>query len=114
MKTIITAVLLLVSGIALGQDWPVVKIKTSAVCAHCEERIEGKLNYMKGVKSATLDLKTKEVEVQYNPLKVSESDIRTAIVHLGYDADDQHRNEKAYAKLPKCCQGGTCSHDHNH
>src|ERR1043165_9450870 len=40
-----------------------VKIKTSAVCDQCKEKIEHDLSFEKGVKTAVLDLKTTEVTV---------------------------------------------------
>ena len=82
------------------------KIKTSAQCDDCKERIENKLNFTKGVKSAVLDLKTKEVTVIYNSEKIKPEEIKSAITKTGYDADDLPADENAYNKLPKCCQKG--------
>ena len=82
----------------------VVKIKTSAECDMCKERIEKQVSLMKGVKKATLDLATKELTVEYNPKKTSPDKIRKVISDIGYDADDVKANNKATKNLPACCQ----------
>ena len=87
-----------------------VKIQTSAVCGMCKERIEGNMAYEKGVKSVSLDDKTKEVTVGYDPRKTDADKLRTAISKLGYDADNVAADPEAYAKLPKCCQKGNQPH----
>lgn len=83
-----------------------VTIKTSAQCDMCKERIEKALAFEKGVKKANLDLTTKEVTVTYSPKKITVEQIKKAIAGAGYDADNVMADEKAYAKLPKCCQKG--------
>lgn len=81
-----------------------VKIKTSSVCETCKETIESNLSFEKGVKSVKLDLKTNVVTVLYNPDKTDEAKIRKALTEIGYDADSLKANEKAFHKLPECCQ----------
>jgi copper chaperone CopZ len=82
------------------------KVKTSAICKECKERIETRLNYTKGVKNATLDLKTKVVTVIYDAQKIKPEEIKTVITKTGYDADEMPADIKAYNKLPKCCKKG--------
>ena len=81
-----------------------VKIKTSAQCESCQNRIESKLNFTKGVKSAKLDIKTQIVTIVYNPEKTSPEKLREVISKTGYDADEVPADQKAYGKLPKCCK----------
>lgn len=81
-----------------------VKIKTSAVCGMCKDRIEKGLAFEKGVKSSELDLETKILTVNYRPDKTNPEKLRTAVSKLGYDADKVPADEKAYAKLPACCK----------
>jgi copper chaperone CopZ len=81
-----------------------VKIMTSAQCGMCKDRIETALNKTKGIKHAELDLKTKIVTVQYKPWKTSPDEIREAITEIGYDADKQKADPKAYEQLPGCCK----------
>lgn len=108
MKTIITIFTIAFAGIfsSAHASTDTLKIKTSAQCGDCKERIENKLNFSKGVKSATLDLKTKIATVIYDSKKTNPEQIKAAIVKVGYDADTMPADEKAYNKLPKCCQKG--------
>ena len=80
------------------------KIKSSVVCGMCKDCVESGLGYEKGVKEVKVDLATKEVTVKYNPDKITEDQIRTALSKLGYDADDVKADPKAYEKLPGCCK----------
>ena len=115
MKKIITTIsllLFLIANIAFAQDKKEIKkteemkIKVSSQCNTCKETIEKALYFEKGVKSSNLDVKNKVVTVVYNPAKTTPEKIRLAISKAGYDADDVKANEKAYQKLPKCCQKG--------
>jgi periplasmic mercuric ion binding protein len=81
-----------------------VQIKTSAICDECKERIENDLSFEKGVKSAKLNLETKEVMVVFNPNKTTAAKIAEAITKIGYDADSLKADAKAFKKLPECCQ----------
>ena len=81
-----------------------VTIKTNGQCGECKERLESNLSVMKGVKSASFDVSTKNVTIVFNPEKTSAAKLRTAISKIGYDADDVKADPKAQAKLPKCCQ----------
>jgi copper chaperone CopZ len=80
------------------------KVKTSAVCGQCKDRIEHGMAYEKGIKDISLDVDTKIATVTYNPAKTNPTDIRKAISKLGYDADTIQANPVAYAKLPPCCK----------
>lgn len=81
-----------------------VKIKTSAICDDCKNRIEHDLSFLKGVKSSNVDLDTKEVTVVYNREKTDPDKIRVAITKTGYDADTMKAVEKAFNRLPECCR----------
>jgi cation transport ATPase len=81
-------------------------IKTSALCGDCKERIESTLNFQKGVKFTELNLETKMATCVYKPSKVSLSELRLALVSVGYDADEMKADPEAVKLLPKCCQPG--------
>ena len=87
-----------------------IKIKTSAVCGQCKDRIEKGMVYEKGIKDINLDVATKVATVKYNPLKTNPSDIRRAISKLGYDADSIPADKIAYNKLPSCCKKDAKKH----
>ena len=82
------------------------KIKTSAQCGMCKDRIEKAMSYEKGIKKAILNLDTKELEVTFQTKKTNVEAIRTALTKVGYDADGQPSDAKAYEKLPACCKKG--------
>ncbi len=110
MKTLksifIISLFALFAGNAAAQTDSTLTIKTSAQCESCKKRIENALNFEKGVKSAELDLKTKSATVVFDHSKTNSAKLRAAIAKAGYDADNVPANEKAYNKLPKCCQKG--------
>jgi periplasmic mercuric ion binding protein len=86
------------------------KIKTSAVCGQCKDRIEQGMAFEKGVKDCVLDVDTKVATVKYNPSKTTPESIRLAISKLGYDADDIAADKAAYDKLPPCCKKDAKKH----
>jgi len=90
----------------------VVTIQTSAVCESCKARIERALKSTDGIISANLNLDDKKVKVKYNPDKITEDKIKTAIANTGYDADDVKKTPEAFNNLPHCCQkgGAACEH----
>jgi copper chaperone CopZ len=110
--SIILPVLFVCTTTSYGQQKKsdTVTIKTSAVCGMCKERIEGCLAFEKGVKSATLDVESKDVTVIFNPAKTSVEQLRQAISKSGYDADTIPANPAAYAKLPACCKKDAPKH----
>lgn len=83
-----------------------IKIKTSAQCDMCKERLEKAFAYEKGVKKSELDVETAVFTVEYNPKKTTPEKLKDAVTKVGYDADELPANEKAYEQLPACCQKG--------
>jgi len=107
MKNLALVILMtLFTGVMFAQNKEI-KIKTSAQCEMCKKRIEDKLNYTKGVKFAELDVASKELTIKYNTSKISDSEIRSTLSALGYNADGLKRDEAAHDKLPGCCQSKT-------
>ena len=81
-----------------------VVIKTSAQCGTCKGAIEKAVNNVEGVKSASLDLETKIVNVKYDAEKTNADAIKAAIVKIGYDADEMPADANAYDNLHSCCK----------
>ena len=106
MKTILFVLAVCFSQVLFSQNVKkqTVIIQTSAQCGDCKERIEGALNYTKGVKFADLDLESKKVTVKFLTKKTSLEKIKAIIAKIGYDADDVKADISAVQKLPKCCQ----------
>lgn len=115
IKTVMAGIVIIFLGTTAGSAQEVKKsdtlvVQTSAVCGMCKERIEQGLAFGKGIKKATLDEKSKEVTVLFNPSKTTPEAIRTAISKLGYDADGVAADPDAYKKLPACCKKDQTSH----
>jgi periplasmic mercuric ion binding protein len=81
-------------------------IKTNAECGMCKEKIEGKLNYEKGIVFAELDVPSKVITVKYKNDVITIEQIRIIISELGYDADEVKAIENAQNNLPACCKPG--------
>lgn len=96
------AAFLIMSGTLYAQV-DTLKVKTSAQCSECVERIETALAYEKGIKKSKVIVPGGECIVVYNSAKASPAKIRKAISLVGYDADSVPADPKAYAKLPACC-----------
>lgn len=86
----------------LGQKVSV--IQTSARCGMCKEIIEAAVLALPGVKTAKLDLHTKQLSVTFNSRKVTLAQVQQAVAASGYDADDVKRNMNAYDALSPCCK----------
>ena len=88
-----------------------IKIKTSAVCEMCKDRIEEDLNYTKGIVFAELNLVNKVLTVKYKTKVITAAQIRQVISNIGYHADSVERNEESFNALPGCCRdkNATCT-----
>jgi copper chaperone CopZ len=108
MKSILILLMGMMLGISLhaqsARKTETIKIKTSAECDACKQRIEDALAYEKGIKSSDLDTASRIITVVYNPDKTSPDKIRKAISAVGYDADEVKADPAAFAKLPSCCK----------
>ena len=109
---LIISCLLFTSTLGFAQDKKVatIKIKTSAVCGQCKDRIEQGMAYAKGIRDITLDVDSKIATVKYSTSKTSPDEIRKGISKLGYDADDVPADKAAYEKLPPCCKKDAKKH----
>ncbi len=109
IKTILIAAILMmgISSAGIAQDKKKIeeiKIKTSAICGMCKERIESNIKFEKGVTFVELDNETKVATIKYRSKKTNPDKLRIAISKLGHDADNVPANKKAYDKLPACCK----------
>lgn len=84
-------------------------LKVYGNCGMCKERIEAALDH-KGVKKATWDATTKNLEVVYVSSKINEQQICDLVSAAGHDTDKSKAKDEVYAKLPFCC----LYRDHDH
>jgi periplasmic mercuric ion binding protein len=115
MKTNVLFILLFIF-VAAKSDTSFAQVKTAKAnikvygnCGMCKARIETALD-RQGIKLATWDTKSKNLEVVYNPKKITEDKIHELISSAGHDTDKVKAKNEAYAKLPFCC----LYRDHDH
>ena len=107
MKTLkyIVSIIILFAGIqAFGQT--TTKTETFKVygnCGMCKARIE-KAAKVDGVTKAEWDKTTKMMVVNFDPSKITSDKIQKKIAGIGHDTEKYKADDKAYAKLPGCCQ----------
>jgi periplasmic mercuric ion binding protein len=84
-------------------------IKVFGNCGMCKERIETALD-KGGVKVASWDPASKNLEVVYNSKKITELQIHELIAGVGHDTEKVKAKNEVYSKLPFCC----LYRDHDH
>ncbi len=101
-----------ISGIARGTQLKTDTVTIAGNCNQCKVRIE-EAAYIKGVKSALWDKKTKVLTLVFDPAKTDLNKITAAIANAGHDGPGHQASEKDYKNLPECCayRSGACHHD---
>jgi hypothetical protein len=87
---------------AISQDkkTETIKIKTSAVCGMCKDRIENGMAFEKGVKDVSLDVETKEATIRYNVKSTNPDELRiTATIEVPAHKELNNRNNSCKAEL---------------
>ncbi len=106
MKKLIV-VLMMISGFAFSQEKPkqvlTAFIKVEGNCEQCKKRIENSVD-IKGVKTSEWNEKTHILKVIYRADKVTEQQIKEAIVKAGHDVEGSKATTTDYDKLPDCCK----------
>lgn len=76
--------------------------KVEGLCGQCKERIENAA-YIKGVKFAEWDKKTKMLKVVFRKDKTTVETIQKAIAKAGHDTGEFKADDETYNNLPACC-----------
>ena len=99
-------VLILHTSISAQQNFPskdsIITFKVFGNCEMCKNRIE-KAAKAKGVKSATWDVDTKLLSLDYDPLITSPKKVQQRIADVGHDTELQKAKGLVYNELPDCC-----------
>lgn len=108
MKTKNLSILLIVLFSVLitlfAQNNKTEKFKVNGNCGECKVRIEKAASSVSGVSIADWNIKTKTIEVTFNPVKTSLDKIEIAIANVGHDTQLHKAPDKAYNALPECCK----------
>ncbi len=75
----------------------------SGNCEMCKERIETAASSVSGVSSATWDIGTKEVHIEFDPGVTTLDAIRKVIAVAGHDNGKYRAPDDVYNNLPECC-----------
>ncbi|MDG1685136.1 MAG: heavy metal-associated domain-containing protein [Flavobacteriaceae bacterium] len=73
-------------------------------CKMCKSRIEKAAIGVKGVKYASWDIQSGQLQLIYNGLKTNVDSIEKQIAAVGHDTEHHAAIEKVYDQLPACCQ----------
>ncbi|MDX2195405.1 MAG: heavy-metal-associated domain-containing protein [Cytophagales bacterium] len=104
MKNLLIITLIIACFVAGNAADNNIKFKVWGNCEMCKKRIEGSLKGKSGIKSASWNEDSKMMQVNYDDSKLKEDDIHNSIAKAGYDTEKVKADEKAYNKLPECCQ----------
>ena len=100
---IIAAVCFSTTGLSAQQTLAKTSIEVNGNCNMCRKTIE-KAARTDGVKKASWDVKTHELDLVYDSTKVSLDMIQLRIAAAGYDTPAHRANDATYSKLHSCCQ----------
>jgi mercuric ion binding protein len=73
-------------------------------CEMCQKRIQKAAFSVPGVKSASWNIETHQLNVILNEEKCSLLDVKNAIAKVGHDTDNVKATKEDYDSLHGCCQ----------
>lgn len=109
----VTLITLSILAFSCGQEkasGTAMTVTTEIFCDHCEKcdsckgRVEKALLATAGVNAATMNVAAKSIAVTYDPAKINEQQIKTAISKTGFAAGDVPADPTAYDNLDDCCK----------
>jgi periplasmic mercuric ion binding protein len=79
-------------------------IEVNGNCEQCKKRIEKAAYSVSGVKSASWDIETHNLDLILNEQKASVQDVQKAIAKVGHDTDEVKAINEDYENLHSCCK----------
>lgn len=73
-------------------------------CEMCKDRIEKAAKSVSGVTSASWDLATQQLHLNYDPARASVDAVSLAVAKAGHDTDKYKADQATYDALPACCK----------
>jgi len=105
MKKVIGIAMFLMTTVMFAQNRNAkASFDVDGVCNMCKERIEKASIKTKGVKSATWDVNTHQLDLIYNEHKTNLNAIKGSILEAGHDLASTKATDEAYASLHDCCK----------
>jgi len=93
-----------------------VQFTAQGLCQMCKDRIEDAAKG-KGVTSASWDIESKILTLQYNPGLTTPDKVEQRIADVGHDTENKKAKDYIYKDLPDCClyrDGGASHNDDDH
>ncbi len=79
-------------------------LTVQGLCEMCKDRIEKAAKSVSGVISASWDIKTKQLHLDFDPAKTSVDAVAKAVAKAGHDTDKYKADKATYNALPSCCK----------
>ena len=79
-------------------------IEVDGVCGMCKERIEKASVQVKGVKMATWNVETHELDLIYNENRTDLATIQKSIADSGHDTQAIKAKDEVYNAIDPCCK----------
>jgi mercuric ion binding protein len=110
MKAFILAIAMLIPVMGMAAE-QTISFDVAGNCNSCRKKIVKAAEKVDGVEEADWDSKTKKFTATFDDEVASKATIVKAILKAGYDVGDQKADDKAYSRLPDCCQYRDGGHD---
>ncbi|MEG1586847.1 MAG: efflux RND transporter periplasmic adaptor subunit [Bacteroidales bacterium] len=78
-------------------------LEVQGSCGMCKERIQNAALSVTGVKRAEWEIKTKQLQVEFDSQATNMDAVSKAIAHVGHDTAKDSANADVYEQLPGCC-----------
>lgn len=79
-------------------------LKVQGLCEMCKDRIEKTAKSVAGVSSATWDMKTRELHLNFDAHQTNLKTISKSIAKAGHETNLDKADQEAYDALPGCCK----------
>ena len=111
ISTLIILIVAVASMCAKGNNKRIIFTTTPQMhCESCENKIQGNLRFVKGVKIIMTNIPQQTVTITYDSTKCTKEDLVKAFNKIKYEVKEVNP-----ADLPECCSGSTaCSNGENH
>ncbi len=87
-----------------NEDSNTAEFKVFGACGMCKTRIEKAAKETEGVLSASWDLESNILSLEFDPALVSLETVHKNIAAAGHDTELFQADDEVYAKLPACCK----------
>lgn len=80
------------------------ELKVFGNCSMCKDRIEKAVKSLYGIKSASWDMKTKILTIDYYPDNTVIEKVHKEVAKVGHDTEKEKASDDVYNELPACCK----------